>query len=87
MRGSRSVASGDAAGAADIGRIPTKDGSLSGYAGGLDCKRRLLAADSGKYGTIRNICASDSQIISLMAATPRAAIASTDRHQRKQFNG
>jgi hypothetical protein len=42
--------------------------------------------DSGKYGSIRRICASDNQIRSLMATPPDAAIESTNHLLGKKFN-
>src|SRR5665647_2559512 len=43
--------------------------------------------DSGKNGSIRRICASESRNKSVMATPPRAAIESTDHLIRKIFNG
>jgi hypothetical protein len=43
------------------------------------------SCDSGKYGSIRRICASDNQIRSLMATPSRAATQSTDRTLHNHF--
>src|SRR5664279_1126789 len=43
--------------------------------------------DSGKNGSIRHICASESRNNSVMATPPCAAIESTDHLIRKIFNG
>jgi hypothetical protein len=44
---------------------------------------RGTPCDSGKHGSVRRICASDSQIRSLMATPRHAAIESTDHYIRK----
>ena len=41
---------------------------------------------SGKYGSIRRICASDNQIRSLMAAPPCTTIESINHRLSKRFN-
>jgi hypothetical protein len=44
-----------------------------------------IPCDSGKYGSIRRICASDSKIKSPMAAPPRAANESAIRFLCKEI--
>ncbi|VVT18643.1 hypothetical protein SPHINGO361_140301 [Sphingomonas sp. EC-HK361] len=44
---------------------------------------RGTPCDSGKYGLIRHICASDNRIKSLMARPANSVIESTDPHLRE----
>jgi hypothetical protein len=46
-----------------------------------------IPCDSGKYGSIRRICASESKNKSAMTTPPRVARESNDHLIRKNFNG
>ena len=46
-----------------------------------------ISCDSGKYGSVRHICASDSKTRSPMKAPPDTPIEPSGRYLHKQFNG
>jgi hypothetical protein len=46
-----------------------------------------IPCDNGKYGSIRRICASDSNNKSAMAMPPDTSIESIDHRSSKEFNG